>query len=245
MTFRRISTYLQSLTFYPIVTTIMSVVLNNNSRQCVTCNSDGAVRSQLCDHYLCHDCGLQDSCQGCQAEKDYLLSRSEGMVVPPMSDDMVPAEAEPEPEECCICYDEIDGKKNKAVTKCGHLFCLTCLLTQFQNKNECPLCRRELLENSPNSFETIRIPISRTDNIFNRILSGDLNSSRGFFMTMVGHIWHDHCRTVVEALTRRYENLVIQLPGRALRDRPERPVGRRCGICRQEGHDRRRCPNRG
>jgi hypothetical protein len=158
---------------------------------------------------------------------------------------VVPAEAEPEPEECCICYDEIDGKKNKAVTKCGHLFCLTCLLTQFQNKNECPLCRRELLENSPNSFETIRIPISRTDNIFNRILSGDLNSSRGFFMTMVGHIWHDHCRTVVEALTRRYENLVIQLPGRALRDRPERPVGRRCGICRQEGHDRRRCPNRG
>lgn len=227
----------------------MSVVLNNNSRQCVTCNSDGAVRSQFCDHYLCHDCGLQDSCQGCQAEKDYLLSRSEGMVIPPMSDDMVPAEAEPEPEECCICYEEIDGKKNKAVTKCGHLFCLTCLLTQFQTKNECPLCRRELLENSPNSFETIRIPINRTDNTFNRILSGEINSSRGFFQTMTGHIWHDHCRTVVESIARRYESLraniipprrgdrIIQMEGRVA-------GGRRCGICRQAGHDRRRCPNR-
>jgi hypothetical protein len=212
----------------------MSVVLNNNSQQCAMCNSDDAVRSQFCDHYLCYDCGLQDSCQGCQEEKDYLLSRSDGYE----------DEAEPVADECCICYEEIDNKKNKAVTNCGHLFCLKCLLTQFQNKNECPLCRRELLENSPNSFETIRIPVNRVDNTFYRILSGEINSSSGFFRTMVGHIWHDHCRNVVEALTRRYENLVIQLRGRALRARPERPVGRRCGICRQEGHDRRRCPNR-
>ena len=147
----------------------MSVVLNNNSQQCAMCNSDDAVRSQFCDHYLCYDCGLQDSCQGCQEEKDYLISRSDGYE----------DEAEPVADECSICYEEIDNKKKKVVTNCGHLFCLKCLLTQFQNKNECPMCRRELLENSPNSL--------------------------------------------VEALTRRYENRVIQTPGRAL---STRPVGR-------------------
>jgi len=49
--------------------------------------------------------------------------------------------------ECSICYERIeDGEKNTVVTKCGHKFCLSCLLMHLSKDNRCPLCREEIEE---------------------------------------------------------------------------------------------------
>jgi hypothetical protein len=47
--------------------------------------------------------------------------------------------------ECPICM-EVIGDKNKAITECGHTFCLKCLLKSAGKKNNCPLCREKLIE---------------------------------------------------------------------------------------------------
>ena len=47
--------------------------------------------------------------------------------------------------ECSICM-EVIGDKNKAITECGHTFCLKCLLKSAEKKNSCPLCREKLIE---------------------------------------------------------------------------------------------------
>ena len=51
-------------------------------------------------------------------------------------------------EECCICYDEIDTKKNNCVTECGHKFCFKCLATAMQRSSACPCCRSPLVEST-------------------------------------------------------------------------------------------------
>jgi len=50
--------------------------------------------------------------------------------------------------ECCICYDEIDAKKNNCVTECGHKFCFKCLATAMQRSSACPCCRSPLVEST-------------------------------------------------------------------------------------------------
>jgi|UniRef100_A0A6C0CX49 hypothetical protein len=48
--------------------------------------------------------------------------------------------------ECPVCMESI-GKINNCVSKCGHRFCLECLLKSYKKKNSCPLCREPLEEN--------------------------------------------------------------------------------------------------
>lgn len=60
-------------------------------------------------------------------------------------------EEEQKVEECCICYDEIDTKKNNCVTECGHKFCFKCLATAMQRSSACPCCRSPLVESSETS----------------------------------------------------------------------------------------------
>jgi len=36
------------------------------------------------------------------------------------------------------------GKINNCVSKCGHRFCLECLLKSYKKKISCPLCRQSL-----------------------------------------------------------------------------------------------------
>ena len=48
-------------------------------------------------------------------------------------------------DPCPICLDEI-GDTNSCVTECGHKFCLKCLYTSLREKNTCPMCRAELVE---------------------------------------------------------------------------------------------------
>ena len=42
--------------------------------------------------------------------------------------------------ECSICYCEI-GKKNNAITPCGHHFCFNCISNCLNEKSNCPMCR--------------------------------------------------------------------------------------------------------
>jgi hypothetical protein len=59
---------------------------------------------------------------------------------------------------CPICMDPI-GDKNKFVTACGHIFCGTCILTNFQRNTSCPLCRGEIAPNV--AFEPARTKFKR------------------------------------------------------------------------------------
>lgn len=44
---------------------------------------------------------------------------------------------------CPICFDSI-FKKAASSTVCGHLFCYSCIKTEIQLRNKCPLCKRKL-----------------------------------------------------------------------------------------------------
>jgi len=43
-------------------------------------------------------------------------------------------------EDCPVCFIAI-GDNNTATTRCGHRFCLECMVTHARKSNECPLCR--------------------------------------------------------------------------------------------------------
>ena len=47
--------------------------------------------------------------------------------------------------ECCICF---ESKKNKSqvITNCNHNFCLFCLLQHLKKSNDCPCCRKNILD---------------------------------------------------------------------------------------------------
>jgi len=60
--------------------------------------------------------------------------------------------------DCPICMEPV-GDKNKFVTACGHTFCGTCILTNFQRNTSCPLCRGEIAPNV--EFETARSKFKR------------------------------------------------------------------------------------
>lgn len=46
--------------------------------------------------------------------------------------------------ECCICFGNLDNR-SKVTLRCRHEFCLKCTLQQLKQKNDCPLCRRNVL----------------------------------------------------------------------------------------------------
>uniref|UniRef100_A0A6C0H5R9 RING-type domain-containing protein n=1 Tax=viral metagenome TaxID=1070528 RepID=A0A6C0H5R9_9ZZZZ len=46
-------------------------------------------------------------------------------------------------KDCPICF--IENIKEKCITKCGHVYCLKCIKTYLDNKNdECPMCKQKL-----------------------------------------------------------------------------------------------------
>ena len=61
---------------------------------------------------------------------------------------------------CAICLESINKDKNIAITECGHKFCFQCIgKTLVDVGNNCPLCRRTLIEfnntNEDDDDETI------------------------------------------------------------------------------------------
>jgi hypothetical protein len=55
-------------------------------------------------------------------------------------------------DDCPICKEEI-RETDICKTKCGHRYCLSCMLTHSTNNNRCPLCRVELFEMIESSSE--------------------------------------------------------------------------------------------
>lgn len=49
---------------------------------------------------------------------------------------------------CSICCDDIVFDKGRFVLECGHTFHAKCILTEFQHRNRCPMCRTEVKESS-------------------------------------------------------------------------------------------------
>ena len=61
--------------------------------------------------------------------------------------------------ECCICMENINDDQNKVITKCKHIFCLTCILNHYEEKNNCPLCR-EILVNEDDNVRKFQLKIN-------------------------------------------------------------------------------------
>ena len=58
-----------------------------------------------------------------------------------------------EENACSICMDEVE---NKTVTKCGHVYCFTCIMTwmtQGRSEVKCPMCRTNIDINSINVID--------------------------------------------------------------------------------------------
>ena len=49
-------------------------------------------------------------------------------------------------DECAICLETLT-KTKCCTTECGHTFHSRCIFKNFKNSFDCPLCRRELVEN--------------------------------------------------------------------------------------------------
>ena len=54
---------------------------------------------------------------------------------------------------CSICYDDFDPKIACSMTPCGHKFHSSCLFQNFEHRNECPLCRTELIKSPEENNE--------------------------------------------------------------------------------------------
>ena len=48
-------------------------------------------------------------------------------------------------DDCPICKEEL-RETNLCKTKCGHIYCLSCMIKHSKSNNLCPLCRVELFE---------------------------------------------------------------------------------------------------
>jgi len=208
----------------------MTEVLDIN---CDNCGRNHTEEESKCKHSLCFTCNNQSNCGICKQE-DIERERINNV------------------KECCICMEEISDIKNKVITNCGHVFCLTCTLTSYNDKNSCPICRTELLE-SVNRPKTITIPDD-----FMRTMLHDVIVNMGILdfndtLTIVSQAVYlrfifDYVREALyeeynEPRNREWLDDVINERRQQRRQQRQQRQQRRCGICRQTGHDRRRCPN--
>ena len=152
--------------------------------------------------------------------------------------------------DCCICMDTIQIT-NKAVTECGHVFCLNCLLQHTKNKNDCPMCRHTLGPEPPEP----RVDMSTFGSILNVVLGND--ALRDFIITS---IFDERLQLIQRQQAQRQAQQVQRQAQQAQRQaqqaqreaqrhaqqaqrqqvRRQRELSR-CGICRQYGHNRRTC----
>lgn len=152
--------------------------------------------------------------------------------------------------ECCICMETLQAK-NIAVTSCGHKFCLECILKHYKSKNDCPLCRKELVKGEAPTA----LPSEQGYAYHNHVINDDM---------MYYEIYANMLAESEAARVRRQEQ---RRRAREERDRQReqrnasrnpiqhiigmfsqvdniQPSQPRCGLCRQHGHNRRTCPTR-
>ena len=82
---------------------------------------------------------------------------------------------------CSICCDDIQFDKGRFVLECGHTFHAKCILTEFQHRNRCPMCRTEVAESTAHKPSYI-IPSSL------RMYSSILHDAADHFVHDLGNI---------------------------------------------------------
>lgn len=86
--------------------------------------------------------------------------------------------------ECCICMNNIN-ENNNTVLKCGHKFHFDCILNVLNVRNACPICRRQITNQSlDEDYESMGSndlynTIIFTQNLFNN----ENTETRSFFPT--------------------------------------------------------------
>jgi len=88
-----------------------------------------------------------------------------------------------EAETCPICMETLE-KTNYASTKCGHQFCLDCLIRHVGNKANCPICRADVGNPVP-------VPVPDYTMSDDRLELSILTSLNGVLRDLVLHA-HDH-----------------------------------------------------
>lgn len=61
-----------------------------------------------------------------------------------------------EESECPICLTNFE-ETNIAITKCGHKFCLECMMTHGRSNHTCPLCRADICKEVTKKPDTVEI----------------------------------------------------------------------------------------
>jgi hypothetical protein len=82
---------------------------------------------------------------------------------------------------CSVCLDEIQCDKGRFVLECGHTFHAKCILTEFQHRNRCPMCRTEVKESAAHE-QRFMMPTSL------RIYSSILHDAADHFIHDLGNI---------------------------------------------------------
>lgn len=59
-------------------------------------------------------------------------------------------------EDCPVCMETLDLRKEPVITKCAHIFCTPCTEQFIANQHKCPMCRAEL-----ETLETSTVPPAR------------------------------------------------------------------------------------
>ena len=138
--------------------------------------------------------------------------------------------------------------KNLAVTSCGHKFCLECLLKHYKSKNNCPLCREDLVKSDQSVSTPRNLPDLEPMNV------SDIDPDMAYY-EWYARILYDYdaenerirSQQRLEQQLReiRGEQSAIPSPIRQIMGvfSPVRNNRRQCGVCRQRGHNRRTCPN--
>lgn len=74
-------------------------------------------------------------------------------------------------EECVICMEELN---TNITTKCNHTFCKKCMFEHLKKKNECPMCRQNILISNTSDYSISSI---LSDRPYSSVLPDHLYSS--------------------------------------------------------------------
>lgn len=66
------------------------------------------------------------------------------MITTPMP--ILTTESEDTVGDCSVCYLSLPKRSNHIFTKCGHLFCVKCMLVWWDTSSTCAMCRAEILD---------------------------------------------------------------------------------------------------
>jgi hypothetical protein len=100
-------------------------------------------------------------------------------------------------DDCGICYRELVLNQDHILTRCGHIFCVNCLLKWYNLSNNCPICRAKLNDEILDNPEIEDNPLEniyQEDEVdYNSIYTGD--SDDGRFDTIDDYLADDYTWT--------------------------------------------------